>query len=101
MAAAIACPRRGGATAALDSLNKYFGIAQMPQAGSTYWNMLHGFNAEDTKQDEEGLQTMRNLARNMIWLMQSSKIARENGAAYPQPETAAVTNFVKRNDNLR
>ena len=60
--------RRGGTTAALDGLNKYFGIAQMPVAGSTYWNMVHGLYGEEAPQDEEGMQTMMNLARNMVWM---------------------------------
>lgn len=60
--AAVAVARRGGTTAALDGLNKYFGIAQMPVVGSTYWNMVHGLYAEEAHQDEEGMQTMRNLA---------------------------------------
>ena len=64
--AAVAIARRGGTTASLDALNKYFGIAQMPTAGSTYWNMVHGLTAEDAPKDEEGMQTMRNLAKNMI-----------------------------------
>ena len=58
--AAIAVARRGGTTAALDALNKYFGIAQMPTAGSTYWNMVHGLYAEEAPQDEEGMQTTEN-----------------------------------------
>ena len=58
----------GGTTAALDGLNKYFGIAQMPVAGSTYWNMVHGLYGEEAPQDEEGMQTMMNLARNMVWM---------------------------------
>ena len=49
-------------------LNKYFGIAQMPVAGSTYWNMVHGLYGEEAPQDEEGMQTMMNLARNMVWM---------------------------------
>lgn len=60
--AAVAIARRGGTTASLDALNKYFGIAQMPTAGSTYWNMVHGLTAEDAPKDEEGMQTMRNLS---------------------------------------
>ena len=66
--AAVAVARRGGTTAALDGLNKYFGIAQMPVAGSTYWNMVHGLYGEEAPQDEEGMQTMMNLARNMVWM---------------------------------
>lgn len=94
-AAAVAIARRGGTTASLDVINKYFGIAQMPVAGSTYWNMAHGLVAEDVPRDVEGMQTMRNLARNMSFLMESSKVAREHGVAYPKTETGAVTNFIR------
>ena len=93
--------RRGGTTAALDGLNKYFGIAQMPVAGSTYWNMVHGLYGEEAPQDEEGMQTMRNLARNMIWMMRCFKLGRESGILYPETETDACTNFIKRSDTLR
>ena len=99
--AAIAIARRGGTTASLDALNKYFGIAQMPVAGSTYWNMVHGLYADEAPKDEEGMQTMRNLARNMIWMMRCFEMGKNNGIPYPQTETAACTNFIQRDDNLR
>lgn len=97
--AAVAVARRGGTTAALDALNKYFGIAQMPVAGSTYWNMVHGLYGDEAVQDEEGMQTMRNLARNMIWMMQCFAAGKKAGVAYPETEGTFVTNFIKRNDN--
>lgn len=99
--AAITIARRGGMTASWDALNKYFGIAQMPIATSTYWNMVHGLYADEAPQDEEGMQTVRNLAKNMIWMMRSFALARENGIPYPDTETKACTNFIKRNDNQR
>ena len=67
----------------------------MPVAGSTYWNMVHGMVAADTKEDKEGLQVMRNLARNMIWMMQCFEAGKKAGVAYPQPETESFTNFVR------
>lgn len=73
----------------------------MPIAGSTYWNMTHGLYGEESAQDEEGMQTMRNLARNMIWMMQCFELGKKAGIPYPKTEVEAVTNFVKRNDNLR
>ena len=93
--AAVAVARRAGLSASLDVINKYFGISQMPVAESTYWNMAHGMVAEEVPEDAEGLQTMRNLARNMIFLMESSKVAREHGVAYPKTETEAMTNFIR------
>ena len=93
--AAVAVARRAGTTAALDALNKYFGISQMPVAGSTYWNMVHGRVASDAEQDLEGLQTMRNLARNMVWMMRCFELGQKNGIPYPETEWDARTNFVR------
>lgn len=84
--AAVAVARRGGCTAALDGLNKYFGTTQMPIAGSTYWNMTHGLYGEEASQDEEGMQTMRNLARNMIWMMRCFELGKKEGIPYPETE---------------
>ena len=67
--AAVTSCRRGGNTATFDILNKYFTISEMPVASSHYWNMVHGFTAEDVEKDLEGLQTMRTLARNMSFLI--------------------------------
>ena len=99
--AAVAVARRGGTTASLDALNKYFGIAQMPIAGSTYWNNVHGLFADEAPKDEEGMQTMRNLARNMVWMMQCFEKGKQEGIPYPATETTYCTNFIQREDNLR
>ncbi|WP_044914763.1 flavodoxin family protein [Butyrivibrio sp. WCE2006] len=90
-AAVVSC-RRGGNTAAFDALNKYFTISGMPLATSTYWNQVHGFTAEDVKKDLEGLQTMRNLARNMTFMMKAIADAKEK---YGEPviERDAFTSF--------
>ena len=93
--AAVAVARRGGTTATLDAINKYFGISQMPTAGSTYWNMVHGRVADDAQYDEEGRQTMRNLARNMVWMMRCFEIGKNNGVSYPETERTYMTNFVR------
>lgn len=93
--AAVAVARRGGTTASLDALNKYFGISEMPVAGSTYWNLTHGRVAEDAQQDAEGLQTMRNLARNMVWMMRCFACGKEHGVPYPDTEKKVMTNFVR------
>ena len=90
-AAVVSC-RRGGNTASFDVLNKYFTISGMPVASSTYWNQVHGFTAEDVQKDLEGLQTMRNLARNMAFLIRA--IGREREAAgLPTVERGAFTSF--------
>ena len=93
--AAVAVARRGGTTAALDAVNKYFGISQMPGAGSTYWNMVHGRVAADAEQDAEGLQTMRNLARNMVWMLKCFELGRQQGIPYPETEWDSTTNFIR------
>ena len=90
-AAVVSC-RRGGNTASFDALNKYFTISGMPVASSTYWNQVHGFTAEDVKKDLEGLQTMRNLARNMTFLMKAIADAK-TAYGLPPVEHDAFTSF--------
>jgi multimeric flavodoxin WrbA len=99
--AAVVTARRGGTSTAYDVINKYFGIAQMPIAASTYWNNVHGLTADDAVHDEEGLQVMRNLARNMIWMMKASAAARKADIEPPENENDAVTNFIQRDDKRR
>ena len=90
-AAVVSC-RRGGNTASFDVLNKYFTISSMPVASSTYWNQVHGFTTEDVKKDLEGLQTMRNLARNMSFMMKAFADAKEK-YGLPIQEREAFTSF--------
>ena len=68
-AAAVAVCRRGGASACFDRLNKYFTINNMPVVPSQYWNSVHGAAIGEALEDLEGLQTMRTLARNMVWML--------------------------------
>ena len=94
-AAVVSC-RRGGATAAFDVLNKYFSISNMPIVTSQYWNQVHGNNAEEVVQDEEGMQTMRVLGRNMAWMLKCFALGREHGVEYPAREEKRVwTNFIR------
>ena len=90
-AAVVPC-RRGGNTASFDVLNKYFTISSMPVASSTYWNQVHGFTAEDVKKDLEGLQTLRNLARNMVFMIRAFAEAKEK-YGLPQLERGSFTSF--------
>ena len=90
-ASVVSC-RRGGNTASFDVLNKYFTINSMPLASSTYWNQVHGFSAEDVKKDLEGLQTMRNLARNMAFMIRIIAEAKEK-YGLPELERGAFTSF--------
>ena len=94
-AAAVASARRAGTTASIDALGKYFGISRMLTVGSTYWSMVHGNCPADVLQDLEGLQTMRNLAREMAWLMRCIETARAAGICPPTPERTERTNFIR------
>lgn len=90
-AAVVSC-RRGGNTASFDVLNKYFTISGMPVASSTYWNQVHGFTAADVEKDLEGLQVMRNLARNMSFMIRAIADAQEK-YGLPEVERGAFTSF--------
>ena len=90
-ASVVVC-RRGGASAAFDRLNKYFTILNMPVVSSQYWNMVYGQTPGQVEQDEEGMQTMRTLGRNMAWMIKKLN-PREEG--YPQREQPVWTNFIR------
>ena len=92
--AVVSC-RRGGATAALDEINKYFGISNMPIVSSQYWNMVHGNNPEEVLKDEEGMQTMRVLGRNMAWLLKCIDLGKKNNINRPDLEDRETTNFIR------
>ncbi len=94
-AAGIVSARRGGTTAALDQLNKYFYIAGMPIATSQYWPMVHGNTPEEVRRDLEGMQIMRTLARNMAWLVKAFAAARAAGIEPPELEERVSTNFIR------
>ena len=92
--ASVVCARRGGCTAAMDVLNKYFTISSMPVASSTYWNQIHGAKPGEAAMDAEGIRTMRNLAKNMVFMMNA--FAAEKAAnGLPEPEKKAFTNFIR------
>lgn len=93
--ASVVSARRAGTSAALDVLNKYFTISNMIVVGSCYWNMVHGSSVADVAKDEEGLQTMRQLARNMAWILKSIKVAKSNGVELPATEKKLRTNFIR------
>ncbi len=92
--AAIVVARRGGCTAAVDVLNKYFTISQMPVASSSYWNIVHGAKAGEAALDGEGIRTARNLAKNMVFLM-NAIVAEKNQNGLPEPEKKVFTNFIR------
>ena len=94
-AASIVSCRRGGASAAFEIINKYFMMTNMPVVTSQYWNQVHGNTPEEVLQDEEGLQTVRVLAQNMIWLMRSIEAGKAAGVEYPEYEPKIRTNFIR------
>ncbi len=95
-AAAVVSARRAGTTSALDQMNKYFLHQQMPIATSRYWNMVHGNTPDEVKQDEEGLQIMRYLGRNMAWLLKLKEAGTNHGIELPkQEESRMSTNFIR------
>jgi multimeric flavodoxin WrbA len=93
-AAVVSC-RRAGSTAALEQLNKYFSINNMPIVSSQYWNMVHGNTPAEVLQDLEGLQTMRTLGRNMAWLLKSIEAGKKAGVILPELEDRIWTNFIR------
>ncbi len=93
--AAVEVARRGGLTASYDVMNKYFGITQMPIVTSTYWNQVHGRTPGEVQQDGEGMQTMRNLARNMAWMLKCIEAGKNAGIEAPVAERDYFTNFVR------
>ena len=91
---AVTVCRRGGNTSTFDELNKNFTISEMPVVSSRYWNMVHGMMPGEAKQDEEGLATMRTLAKNMVFLMKSIALGKEQ-FGMPEKEAGAMTNFIR------
>ena len=93
--AAVVSARRMGTTATLDQLNKYFLHGEMPVAASRYWNAVHGNNPQEVMQDEEGLQTMRALGRNMAFLICAIHAERERHGLPEQEPLRIATNFIR------
>ena len=92
--AAVVSARRGGCSATFDELNKYFTISGMPIVSSQYWNSVHGNTPEEVRKDEEGLQIMRTLGRNMAFLMKSIALGKQE-FGLPEQESRIGTNFIR------
>ena len=92
VASAVVSCRRSGATAAVDEINKYFLMTNMPIVSSQYWNMVHGNTPEEVLKDEEGMQTMRTLGNNMAWLLKCIKEGEKAGISLPENEDVIKTN---------
>ena len=93
--AAVVSARRAGTTAALDVLNKYLMINEMPVVSSQYWNMVHGNSPEEVRQDAEGMQIMRILGQNMAWLLKCIEAGKAAGIEHPQEPEKVKTNFIR------
>ncbi|MDR1713317.1 MAG: flavodoxin family protein [Coriobacteriales bacterium] len=91
----VVSARRAGTTAALEQLNKYFTISQMPIVGSLYWPMVHGTSADEVLQDAEGVLVAYQLGANTAWLLKCIAAGREAGFEPTQPEQRARTNFIR------
>lgn len=94
-AAAVSSCRRAGNTSTIDVINKYFAYSQMPIVSSCYWNEVHGKTPEDVLKDEEGVQVMRTLGRNMAWLLKSIEAGKKANIAQPFSEDKVYTNFMR------
>lgn len=94
-AACVAVARRAGAVTAFDEMNKYFTINNMPIVAANYWNNVFGGSPGEAAQDDEGMVTMRNLARNMAWMLKCIEAGRKTGVPWPEKETGIHTNFIR------
>ena len=91
-AAAVAICRRGGASAAFQTLQMPFQMVNMPLVTSQYWNIAYGREQGEAAQDVEGMQTMRTMARNMAWMMKQFKTG---SAAMPEVEPWQSMHFIR------
>lgn len=93
-AAAVLSARRAGTTASFDVINKYFTISSMPVVSSTYWNHVYGNEPDEVLLDEEGLMTMRNIGKNMAWLLKCIDNGKKSGLDHPD-NPKVLTNFIR------
>ena len=93
--ACIAAARRAGVVTTMDDMNKYLTISEMPVVSSTYWNMIFGFSAEQARRDAEGMLTMRNIGRNMAYLLKCMEAAKAAGIEKPEEEPRVWTHFIR------
>ncbi len=94
-AATVVSARRAGTTATFEQLNKYYTMTQMPVISSRYWNMVHGSNPKEVKKDEEGMQIMRILGKNMAYYLKCIEAGKEKGVTPPIMEKITFTNFIR------
>jgi len=94
--AAIVSARRAGTTAALEQIQKYLNINNMPIVSSQYWPMVHGSTSSDVLKDEEGVQIMQVLGRNMAWLLKCIDAGKKQGIEIEEVTDRKRTNFIRK-----
>ena len=93
--ASVSIARRGGATTTMDVLNKYFLKTNMPVVPSQYWSIAHGTDPGEVNRDEEGMQTMRQLARNMAFLIKSIRLGLQHFGSPKIKEKLVETHYIR------
>ena len=88
--ASVVIARRGGTCSSFDVLNKYASISLMSIISSTYWNMMYGREIGDAKKDVEGISTMKNLAKNMAWILKCIELGKKEGIEHPENPTESM-----------
>ena len=99
-AASVVVARRGGTTAGLDQLNRYFTMYEMPVISSRYWCAIHGTTPEEIMQDEEGVHVLRTLGRYMAYFLKCLDVGRKLGIEFPELERYNTTNFIRNSTEL-
>lgn len=97
-AAVVTSARRAGTTATLDALAKYPAFNEMPIVSSSYWPMVHGYTPGDVMKDEEGVGIMKQLGKNMAWMLKCIAAGKEKGINLPEELDYPATNFISDND---
>lgn len=94
-ASAVAVSRRGGNVTALEEISRFFTFASMPYVSGNYPGIVHGSSTEEAEKDEEGLQTVRSIASNLVWLIKSISLARLSGILPSFNEQKLKTDFIR------
>lgn len=95
MGASVSIARRGGATTTMDVMNKYFLKTNMPVVPSQYWSIAHGTEPGEVTQDEEGMQTMRQLALNMAFMIKAIRLGLQQFGSPKIQESLVETHYIR------
>ena len=94
-ASAVAVSRRGGNLSALEEISRFFTFASMPYVPGNYPGIVHGSSAAEAERDAEGLQTVRSIVNNLVWLIKAISVARLSGVNPPDTEEKIKTDFIR------